>query len=623
MKYIKQKREKRIKGLVKHMLALSALVLTLTATVNVTYADANNKCGKHATWEYDKTSDTLTIKGSGRVDYTKKMNKCKAKKLVIEKGITIIGDSAFADMEIKEVTIPNTVKEIEYEAFAYSYLKSVKLGSGVKKIGWSVFSQCKKLKKVEWNAKKIPGYAFSNCKKLETVKLGKKVRSIGERAFNKTAIADIKLSKTIKYIGSGAFRGCRNLEKLTIPGSVKKVRRNLVSNTDNLQKVTLEDGVTQIDSYAFEKCGAKEIVIPQSVSRIKKNAFRNANYLESVVIPDSIRRIADETFYGCDNLKSVKFGKNVLAIGENVFTKCHSLGNVTIPGTVHTIEYKAFENSGCTNVTIENGVRTLDYWAFANCNKLVSVSIPKSVTSIARNSFAACKKLTTMNIDAKNPAYSTDKYCLLSKDGTNLITVWASAGGTFDIPEKVSTIEVDAFRGCSNLTAFATTKNKNFTTQDGILYNNTKWLLVKCPMGKTGTVVVPNGVTKIGPSAFSQSSATAVIIPNTVRTLGYCAFEYCNNISTITIPGSVRKVSNACFWGCKKLKKVVIEKGVKKICKNSFHDCDKLKKISIPFSVTYINKSAFNFYSDVTFYCEKSSVAMSFAVRRYINYKEI
>lgn len=604
-------------------MALSTLVLTLTATVNVTYADTNDKCGKHATWEYDKTSDTLTIKGSGRVDYTKKMNKIKAKKLVIEKGITTIGDSAFSNMEIRKVTIPNSVKEIEYGAFQSSSVESINLGSSVKKIGWSVFSHCKKLKKVEWNTKRIPGYTFLGCKKLATVKLGKKVKVIGERAFRGTAIADIELSNTIKYIGSNAFSSCKNLEELTIPGSVKKVRSNIAANTDKLQKIILKEGVATIDSYAFKRCGATEIVIPQSVNKIKKSAFRNANCLERVVIPDSIKRIADETFYGCDNLKSVTFGKNVSTIGENAFTKCYGLGNITIPGTVHTIEYKALENSGCTNVIIENGVRTLDYWAFANCNKLVSVSVPESVTSIARNTFASCKKLITMNIDAKNATYSSDRNCLLSKDGTKLMTVWASANGTFDIPEKVTTIEVDAFNGCSNLTAFATTKNSNFTTQDGILYNNTKWLLVKCPMGKTGTVVVPSGVTKIGPSAFSQSSATAVIIPNTVKTLGYCAFEYCDNIRTITIPGSVRKVSNACFWGCKNLKKVVVEKGVKKICKNSFHDCDKLKKISIPFSVRYINKSAFNFYSDITFYCGKSSVAMSFAVRRYIDYKEI
>ena len=70
------------------------------------------------------------------------------------------------------------------------------------------------------------------------------------------------------------------------------------------------------------------------------------------------------------------------------------------------------------------------------------------------------------------------------------------------------------------------------------------------------------------------------------------------------------------------MKKVKIEKGVTRICRNTFQNCKKLKKIVIPSSVTFVNDSAFNTYG-IVFYCEKSSAAMAFAVRNYIDYKII
>ena len=82
-----------------------------------------------------------------------------------------------------------------------------------------------------------------------------------------------------------------------------------------------------------------------------------------------------------------------------IFCECNQLVSVFIPKSVTSIGYQAFSGcSGLTSVRIPSSVTTIDYKAFESCYKLMSVTIPNSVTSIGPGAFYGCSGLTSVNI---------------------------------------------------------------------------------------------------------------------------------------------------------------------------------------------------------------------------------
>lgn len=620
---------------------------TAANTENQTSKPKVQKCGNKATWTYDEVSGTLTISGTGKIYETPDWNTLKIKHIQINEGITTLSSNIFSRMKkLDTVSIPDSVKKIEYGAFYGSSLKTVTIKASVTKIESAVFQKCKKLTTVNWYAKKIPSYTFSGCKSLTTVNISNNLKRIGYHAFSNTLIKSFYMPDSVTYISGSAFANCTELENLTLSRNIKDIPSYFVEDCEKLTKITLRGGVEKISSNAFSgsyieeltlsdsvktietrafaHSSIKELVIPDSVKVIQTRAFEDADCLVKVTLPNKLIKIRDSVFEGCQALETVTLGKNLKYIGESAFADCPKLKAITIPGSVKVIGYKAFEESGVEEVIIKSGVKTIDYWAFYNCDKLTSISISDTVTTLQENALVDCNKLTNINVDPDNKKYSTKDGCLLDKSQKKLIVVPAGKKGTFSIPSPVETIVSTAFYGCSKIENYSAEENSNFKTVDGILYNNSMKKLISCPSSKTGKINIPSTVTRIEESAFQHSKASYINIPDSVKSIGYCAFEYCENLKSIKIPGSVEKISNAAFWECKSLKKVTIEKGVKKISRNAFHGCEKLRKVIIPASVVKIGKSSFSDCYNLTFYCNKSSFAMAYAVKRYyIEYKLI
>lgn len=582
-------------------------------------------CGKKANWFYDKSTSTLTISGKGTVTGNEAWYSIKPKKVVIKKGITRIGYGAFEELDtVKEVSIPETVKEIENWAFARTGIKTITIGEHIKYVGYDAFAFCRSLVSVTWEAKDVAEEAFYGCKKLSEIKLGKNVKTIGSYAFNGTGIEEFEVPDNVNKVYSNAFRKCKKLKTLKLSKNMKVVPEYIAPKTPELKTIVVKEGTTTINKNAFTDSGAVEIKLPESIDDIKSYAFSGAENVKSIMVPGKIKTIKDGTFKDCKKLEKVEIGNGVTSIGEEAFKGCKALKDVVIPNNVTNIGYAAFENTGCEKVSIGNGVSFIDYWAFNNCNQLKTVSIGAKVGFVAENAFSNCNSLTVIAVDEKNSTYASKDGCLTDKKGTALMTVPAGKSGVFEMPSGISNLETTAFYGCNKITSYASTNNENFKATDGILYNKYMTVLYTCPPSKTGTINIPNTVKVIKESAFQHSQASSIIIPNSVTSIGYCAFEYCNNLTTMNIPGSVKKISNAAFWECKNLRRVIIGKGTRKIRRNAFHGCEKLRKITIPTSVVAIAKSAFSDCYNVTFYCKKSSIAMSYATRRYnIEYKLI
>ena len=296
--------------------------------------------------------------------------------------------------------------------------------------------------------------------------------------------------------------------------------------------------------------------------------FSSRSDIKIVNIGDGVTSIGGEAFYYCTNLTSVTIPNSVTSIGEQAFSGCSSLTSVTIPNSVTSIGYRAFSDcSSLTSVTIPNSVTSIENYTFSECISLTSVVIPNSVTSIGEDAFIYCSSLTSVVI-----------------------------------PNSVTSIGYDAFYQVPNIVYSGSATGSPWGARsingyvDGYLVysDNTKTTLLACSTAAQGEIVIPNGVTSIGYGAFSYyTNLTSVTIPNSVTSIGSSAFCYCTNLTSVTIGNSVTSIGEEAFYDCSSLTSMTIPNSVTSIGRYAFSGCTGLTSVTIPNSVTSIGDGAF------------------------------
>jgi hypothetical protein len=329
----------------------------------------------------------------------------------------------------------------------------------------------------------------------------------------------------------------------------------------------------------------KTAVIHDGVTTVGNAAFYECRGLTSVTIGNSVTTIGDDAFNECDDLINVTIGNSVTTIGREAFEDCSSLINEAIPNSVTTIGDDAFGDCrSLVNVTIGNSVTTIGDGAFSECSSLINVTIPNSVTTIGYSVFSDCSSLTSINVDVDNTQYSSENGVLFDKNKTMLVAYPVGKTGSYVIPNSVITVGEDAFFSCSNLTS----------------------------------VTIPNSVTTIGDYAFSWcSSLTSVTIPNSVTTIGEGTFSSCSSLTSVTIPNSVTTISSHAFGGCSSLTSVTIGNSVTTIGSSAFSGCSSLTSVTIGNSVITIGEGAFSYCSNLSSVTNLSTTPQNIYIDNY------
>lgn len=299
------------------------------------------------TYDWDDTTQTLTVSGTGKVvgnydtSYPLSAYKNKARKIILQDGITEIGTQAFANFSnLTEVDFPSTLK----------------------KIGEAAFYRCSELTSAE-----LPGAlttlstaAFADCSAFADLVLPKKLQQIGDYAFQNCALTQMTFPASVNYISSLAFYGCSGLQEFQVAAGnakysasegvlfeAKKTTLVLYPMGRQAESYQIPGSVKTIGENAFNNANVSEILIPKTVSAINEGAFARAK-IKTLNLPGSITSLGLYLCEDCTELQSVTIGKGIKSLSYRMFYKCSSLTEVSLGSTLNTLDSLAF--AYCTSL---------------------------------------------------------------------------------------------------------------------------------------------------------------------------------------------------------------------------------------------------------------------------------
>ena len=300
----------------------------------------------------------LTISGSGEIegiDSTEgvvddtcawRPYKTEISKVVIQAGVTGIGDYAFNQISLTSVSIPDSVEYIGSYAFGDTGLPSVTIPD----------SMC-------W---------------------------IGPFAFSNSCLTSVTIPDSVYWIGYAAFYHSEDLVSVTLPDGITEIDGWMFGSCSSLSSINIPDSVTSIGEYAFFATDLTNLTLPDGLTSIGENAFDACKKLTGLSIPGSVSQIGKEAFQNC--------GKLALALYPTAYLLDYAKTNgipylvradrmLTVPaGTTH-IETEAFQGSGCEVVIIPYSIQSIGPRAFAGCTNLIYISLPSGFTNIDETAF--------------------------------------------------------------------------------------------------------------------------------------------------------------------------------------------------------------------------------------------
>lgn len=390
----------------------------------------------------------------------------------------------------------------------------------------------------------------------------------------------------VGMIAGNAFKGCSNLVAINMPNTVE-----VISSVDPFTDCT---SLIAVNAYEVE-------------------GNRNIRYWSS-----------DGVLF--DNGKLDQQPSDPSKIKSQIaFMPLGKTGSYTIPDGIVEIPALAFANCALTRVVIPSSVTTIGVNAFMGSEQLTTIVFDtgsSQALTIADNAFADCESLVSITLPARLTSIGLTKYELLNPTGS-------------PASQKVSleTGVTNAFVGCKNLeNIYIAEGNKNYKSVNGVIYSGDGSTLIYAlpSVGddpETGVFEIPQGVTSIANGAFIDSDVVNVVIPNTVTKIGECAFydtylesvtfkgkglvdvtigKYafrdCGDLNTVTFEDGnrVSVIGEGAFYGCDDygFETITLPKNLKSLGAQAFRDCENLEEIIIQ-----SNNSELSFGSDAFYNC--------------------
>lgn len=370
---------------------LFAALLLLALCIGASAAGTSGKCGPSAYWSFDSSTGTLTISGSGAMnDYE-------------------YGDYPWMDYR--------------------NSIQTIVIGDQITQIGWNAFP---------WTA-------------CSTIKFGKNVRSIGERAFNgcRNLNGDLTLPDSVQTIGAGAFQGCEKLSgDLTIPDSVQTIGDSAFEFCTGLNgTLTLGKNLRTIGKKAFSGCAfTGSLTIPEGITEIAIGTFSSlyqssGMFTGKLTLPSTLKTIGASAFSYTDFSGELLIPDGVTSIGANAFKECDGFGGLlSLPDSIKTVGERAFYLcKGFTGLKLSASLTKIEERSFAHMYGLkTEVVIPEGVTEIGEGAFS-CSHMPSVRFPSTLKKIGKQAFCL---------TFGLTNYSTITFPNGLEVIEDEAFDSC-------------------------------------------------------------------------------------------------------------------------------------------------------------------------------
>ena len=486
--------------------------------------------------------------------------------------VTTIGDKAFYQCSnLTSIHLPKTIKRFE---------------------GQNCFAGCGNLSVVEIESLEswcsidfeiTGGYGYShsnplsyahnlyiNGEPLTELVIPDGVTRIGKSAFCRlSSLTRLEIPTSVTSIGDEAFAECGSIDRLDIPDLESWLKMDIQGKGSNPMSCSSKIYLDGIEM-------PRELVIPETTTKIPANVFNGCNAITSVSIPSCVETIGTNAFASCDSLKMVDI-QDIAAWCNIVFENegANPISNATepygwwglkeftlqvngtpitelvIPEGVTSIGAYAFDGARLEHVTFPNTLVSIGNHAFPY-NYFDEVILPESLKSLGECAFPECRYLERVQIN----------------DGLEVIPTCAfdECGNLSDVsmPSSVKKIELQAFYLCRNLT----------------------------------TMPMTDSLQTIGYSAFAGSGIETLKTGKSLTSIGEHAFSFCNNLKSVEISDPVTALGQLAFYLNDSLQIAVIGNGVHKIPKRLFSQCSNLTSVTLGNAVDTLEEYCFE-------YCEK------------------